>query len=485
MPSLRPRPYPRISLSLGPALLLVACPGDPAATTAETSTGAATTTGTTTDTGGEPTSTSASTTATPTTGDPTSSTTEPATSTSTGPLPNVCGDGIVGDLEVCDDGNEDPDDGCNDQCQKTGAVEWTYTYNGPGSKNDGVEAIAVDATGRIIVAGFETSAMNEGDMLLIALAPDGSELWRKSIAGAAGEDDALLAVTVDDDGNIYAAGYEEYLANASNTVVRAFGPDGGELWTYVDPPPVDDYSIARGITLHDGALYTVGEENLLDAGTHLVVRRHDLATGEAAWKTISEEGSEAPFGGALAVVGSDVVVAGYALDNSTIRPLLAVFTDAGDHVETIVEDHPGGAWFDVDPIGDAGDLVLVGRRHPEGVTGIDLVVRRVGPDFSEQWTQLLDHDLLFDTASDVAIGPDEAIFVSGGFVRKDEFQNVFGGRYSPQGTLLWTHTYNNPDIELDDFGTAAGFGPGFVVIGGYETVLGQGANVWVRRLKAD
>lgn len=477
------RGRPRACLSLGTCLFLfAACPGGQTATTDDASTGAtssSTGTTTTTDTTAGPTTT--------TTTDPTTSTSAPPTTTtaSTGPAPAECGDGVVADSEICDDGNDDPDDGCNAKCEKTGAVEWTYTHDGAAGKDDGVSGLAVDPTGRIVVVGFETGPTNRRDMLIIVLDPDGSEVWREVFDGAAGEHDAFVDVAVDDAGNIYAGGYEVIMGDIADSVIRAFAPDGAALWTYADPSPAMDFSSIRDVAVTPDALYSVGYDALGDAGGQLVVRRHDLATGEAAWKTPTQEGTMEAVGQAITVVGSDIIAVGNAADSNQTRPLIAVFTDAGDHVSTEIEDHPGGAWFDVAPIGPDGDLVLAGRRVPEGITGFDIAVRRVGPDFAEQWTQLIDHDLLYDTANGVAIGPDEAIFVSGLYVQAGEFDNVFAGRFAPDGTKLWTHTYDNPEIHLYDDGTCAGFGPDFVVVGGTSSVLGQGSNVWVRRLKAD
>src|SRR5690606_16535930 len=135
------------------------------------------------------------------------------------PAPAVCGDGVVAETEICDDGNDDPDDGCNKACEQTGAVEWTYTHNGAASKYDSALGVAIDATGKIIIVGYESNAMNKSDMLLIALGPDGKELWKKTIEGAAALHERFSSVVLDDAGNIYASGYEEIDKDISDAVV--------------------------------------------------------------------------------------------------------------------------------------------------------------------------------------------------------------------------------------------------------------------------
>lgn len=395
----------------------------------------------------------------------------------------MCGDGIVADTEACDDGNDDPNDGCDANCEKTGAVGWTYTYNGDAGKDDAALGVAISPSGQVIVAGYTiTGDTLQRDMLLIAIDPDGTEAWRKSIPGDAGLNDIFTDVVVGGDGTIYVSGQEETMKGVSNSIVRAFEPGGDELWSYSDPPPVADVAIVRELYVTDDGLFSIGYEGLLDAGTQLVARRHELDTGAEVWKTPAQEGTKSAIGQAVVVVGDSVIGVGFALDNNVTRPLIATFTQDGALVAIDIENSDGGAWYDAQPIGADGDLVLAGTRFPGVVTDFDVAIRRIGLDLDEKWTQTFDLGGLRDKALGVAVGPDEAIFVAGQVHKMSRLGNVFGGRYSPDGELLWTHFYDNPDIHLDDSGEAAAFGLGFVVIAGSETALGEGSNVWVRRL---
>lgn len=466
-------------LSLGPWLLLAtACPSDSTTTTDSGSdTDPTTTTSDTTD----PDVTT--TTGTPTTTD---ATTDAPTSTSTGPAPAVCGDGLVGEAEVCDDGNDEPDDGCNSKCEKTADVLWTYMHNGAADEFDSARAVAIDKTGRIILAGIEGVSPADTDALLIALNPDGTELWRKTYPDMLGERNGFEHVVVDDDGNIFAAGYEEGPDDSAMAVVRSFDADGNEGWSFVDGSPVMDYASNRRLLLADGALYSTGQEDLLDMGTQMTVRRHDLATGEAVWKTVTQADTFRVLGYLLVRTDAGLLAGGIAVDEDDMpRPALITLDTDGAIVDTLIEDHPGGGWFDAAPIGDAGDLVLVGRLAPEGVTGVDFGLRRVGPDLAEKWTVTKDYEFLFGLGNGVAVGPDERIFASGFFQAPGQFDNAFAGLYAGDGTEIWTHTYNNDDIDLYDDGEAAAWGPDFLVLAGQSNVLGEDLNVWVRAFATD
>lgn len=469
-----------VALSLAPWLLLAAgCPSDTTTTTDSGASDPSTSSSSSSSTEPGPTSTSV----TPTT---TGSTTDEPTSSTTEVAPAVCGDGEVAGVELCDDGNDEPDDGCNSKCEKTGAVEWTYTYNGAAGEYDAANAIAVDPTGKIIIVGSEAASVADIDPLIIALAPDGTELWRKTYPGEAGLDDGFSDVVLDDAGNIYAGGYEGTAADTYSALVRKFDGDGNPDWTYLDPPAMIDFSDVNALVLHDGALYSAGGEDLLDMGSQLVIRRHDLTTGETAWKTVSQADAFRVQAAGLTVANGQLVVAGGVYDEDDVsQPLIALLDTEGTIVSLDIEDHLGGAWFDVATVGATGDLVLAGRRRPRGVTFYDIGVRRVGPDLSEQWTDIIDHDFLYDTANGVAVGPDESLFVSGFYVKGGEFDNMWGGRYAGDGTRQWTHTYNNDEIDLYDEAVDVAFGPDFMLLAGRSNVLGEDANVWVRRFKAD
>ncbi|PCC67306.1 Myxococcus cysteine-rich repeat-containing protein [Nannocystis exedens] len=467
------------ALSLGP-WLLIACPSDGTATTdSGTDPDPTTTTGTSgtsepdaTTTTGTPTTTG------PTTGEPTSSTTEPA--------PAVCGDGVVADSEVCDDGNDEPDDGCNKNCEKTGAVLWTYTHSGAAGEFDAGSAVAIDPTGKIIIAGREGITPADSDMLLIALGPDGTELWKKTYPDMNGLPNYFSTVALGDDGTIYAAGVEEQVKDVPTPVVRSFDPDGNEGWTFIEPPVDMVGASISALLLADGKLYSAGSEDLTDKSTQLVVRRHDPATGEAEWKAVTQADFAYANGNGIVKADDGVLVAGIVQDEDYLsRPLIVVVDDEGTIVSTEVEDHPGGAWFDVEAIGASGDIALAGRRRPEGVTGYDFAVRRVGSDLSEQWTDIYDYEFLYGTSNGVAVGPDERIFASGFHVAPGQFDDVFGALYAGDGTRLWTHTYNNDDIDLYDEGADAAWGPDFLILSGQSVVLGEDGNVWVRAFKAD
>jgi len=392
----------------------------------------------------------------------------------------TCGNGTIEPGEVCDDGNLEPDDGCDAACMPVAAVEWTYMHNGGASQDDVASGVAVDRSGRVFVVGAEV--VQSRDALILALAPDGSALWRRTI-DSFGFDDAFTDVAVDGDGRVYAAGYEEVAAGVKSAVIRGFSSDGEDLWTFSEVPPMAGFTTIEALALADGALYSTGSED--GAAVSLVVRRHAVDDGAVVWKTATTADATAAFAGGLATWGPHMIAAGSALVGEQQHPLIVQVTHAGEILAATIAVEDRGAWADVATLGGAGDVVLGGRLESADRHGFDVAARRITAQGATVWTQTIDHVDGFDAGRGVAVGAGQAVFVAGAVTTASGDSEIFGARLSGAGERRWTHVHANRGAGLDDHGTAAAFGPGFVVLVGDEQVAGEGTNVWVRRFSAE
>lgn len=392
-------------------------------------------------------------------------TTIPDPTTSTGaPLPAVCGDGLVADGEVCDDGDDDPHDGCDASCARTGVLEWTFEHHdGPTGENAAI-AVAVDGAGTIVFLG----ARDDGTTVS-ALAPDGTELWQRALT-----DISYFSLAIDDADRIYLGGMRG--------TVRCLAPGGADLWAVDDLE--NGVSEVRGLALAPDALYAVGTEVDAEKRLHLVLRRHDLAAGAVVWKTMTPDDIAALNGTGVALSGSDIVAVGWGavedvMGPMTLQAVVTAFSASGELL-AIEWGEVGRAWHAVAPIGQDGDLVLTGWGPTD-----DIVVRRIGPDRAAKWTHI-DDALDASWGNAVAVGPGEAILVAGHASTHPHRSLV--RRHTGAGDLVWTSVFDNP-LELTlDTANAVAFGPGFIVAVGRETVSADDPHItklWVRRFSAD
>lgn len=177
-------------------------------------------------------------------GDADATTDEPPDAT--GPQPSICGDGVLGPGESCDDANDEPYDGCNAECRVPGELLWQielpgYELTGLAIGGDGVYA---SANTYDLVGGDE----NVAD--LHAIEPDGALRWSMQEAGLTAFEDAIESRA---GGGIFVSGVQSEGEGPFQSYVRAFAPDGTLWWSYEsDTSPSRPFALSRGgVTLAD------------------------------------------------------------------------------------------------------------------------------------------------------------------------------------------------------------------------------------------
>ncbi|MCY0991068.1 PQQ-binding-like beta-propeller repeat protein [Nannocystis sp. ILAH1] len=385
------------------------------------------------------------------TGDPTDGSSTATAGTTDEPVPGVCGDGVVNGGEACDDGDGEPNDGCDAACTRSGEVVWTVERDGE------IFGFAVAADGTIYVSGIDPEAF------LAAFAPDGSDLWQIDVGG-------IGPLAIDAAGQIY------MLSKFSG--VLAFAPDSTALW-HVGPdgeltpnPPV-------GIDVGDDALYIANYEP--GAQERVVVRRLDPGTGAIVWEAVTPEGEDVDAQD-LAVVGERIFVVGKtANDVDGPRPMLATFDTAGALL-SLELDEPidSRRWNALDGLSN-GDLVLAGQT-----TELGLIVRRLHPDQSEQWSNAAAGVPNIWTQRVIA-GPGDRIAAIGSDIGKDGVGAV--NLHDGDGALLWSSKFSSPEEDVNEDPIGVGFGPGVLVAGGNIWTEHENNNItttwWLRGFALD
>ena len=429
---------------------------------------------------------------TPTAGDPSAATTESSSGTGsssgasstnipTTTAPGVCSDGVVSPDEVCDDGDGDPDDGCDGACQRTGVVEWTYTYNGAASFDDWAAGVAVDPAGRIIVVGMEADENDSLDWLILALDFSGELLWKRTIDSDTGLLDYFNDVIVADAGRIYAAGYQETLPGTRASIVRGFNPDGSDRWTFQEPPPAEGEATIVSALASDGdTLFSVGIEALPGDDQQLVVRRHDLATGTSVWRWTD---GPMTMGQSVAVADQRVIVVGTGF-TSQWSPVLQTYSLTGEKMTEVFDERPGG-WIDVSSTDKTGEVLVAGVLRSPDDTSWDGEVRRVSWTGEILWSYHFDHAGFLDDAQGVTFGPGGDAFFTGRISSTPDYRDIFTARLGADGSPVWTATHGDPNAALDDAAFEIAAGPDFMIVVGIEGTTDQRFDAWVRRYRAE
>jgi hypothetical protein len=119
-----------------------------------------------------------------------------------------------------------------------GAMLWEKRYNGSGEDRAQTAALALDAAGNVVVAGSSTGSENNRDALTIKYAgADGAFLWEHRYDGPAHLEDGVKAVAVDASGNVVVTGLSiDSLFYHNAYTAKYAGTNGALLWDTIYAP---------------------------------------------------------------------------------------------------------------------------------------------------------------------------------------------------------------------------------------------------------
>jgi len=107
----------------------------------------------------------------------------------------------------------------------TGAYTWTNNYPSamPSTLSAGLGVVS-DASDHFYVTGYSDSGAGHYDIVTIAYDTNGKQLWLQRYDGAAHLDDVGNAIAVDNNGNVYVAGYETVAGGGTEMVLIKYAP---------------------------------------------------------------------------------------------------------------------------------------------------------------------------------------------------------------------------------------------------------------------
>ena len=164
----------------------------------------------------------------------------------------------------------------------SGAERWRKTINGTSNGVDRALAVAVDLNGNVVAAGHIRNAETSDDFFVIKLdGITGSELWRQTINGDANGDDWAHTVSVDLMGDVVAAGAtQNRLTGTDFTVVRFDGASGSELWRNVINGTANGVDAVFAITKDaSGNVIAVGRSQNTGTGDDFIVVKLTASKG--------------------------------------------------------------------------------------------------------------------------------------------------------------------------------------------------------------
>lgn len=427
----------------------------------------------------------------------TSSTSDTATSTessegsadsssSTG-APNLCGNGDLDDGEECDDSNVEDGDACHADCTLAFEVVWTVLHNGDADDEDDANRVWIDPAGNIYALGEESVTGEGSNVWLQQYLPDGTEGWTYRYDGGAGDDEFSAELLVTDDGDFIVAGNTE--TDTSYYDILLLRIDGAtqmlEWSVVVDGPGMGsdahDFDRARGLApTDDGGFVAVGSVSTDAQGDDVWIGRYD-ALGTEVWTTTYDDAAHVDNTGRAVLVDPDGQVLVFAQDYENFMSTGRFIVYDADGMPQAGREQTDDVAFERAIWNADGDMIVTGSAAPTN-TLLDVVTRKYDAGFTQIWEVVYDGALDFDFPYGMHVDEAGNVYVVGVTYRVNEQGNSFVQVYDGDGNALWSDEYNDAELDITEawYGVATDAN-GDVVVAGFEPVLGQQNDTFVRK----
>jgi hypothetical protein len=334
---------------------------------------------------------------------------------------------------------DDPDDGC----PRPGQLVWEHTHaSGNGEVDEGWD-VAFAPGGSFHVGGYVgTEGEGPTQSWRRKFSSIGGMLSTQTHAGPGTGNNQFRGVVVDDDGNLYVAGYENVPMESANAWVRRVGSDGSTDWTVAYNGPNSSTDVFNGLTRDAaGDLLLVGYHNVPGEGHDVFLRKMSLA-GNVLWtRSYTGAGGANDVGWAIsASEDGHFFAAGYVTVTGEGRNLwLGKYDTDGNLIWE--RSYNGPASLDDEARGVAagpdGEVYVCGFARTDELPW-EIFVRRYDAAGITEWTDLDPGEAgeggrCFGMARDL----DDNLVVVGD-ERVDGIRHIIVRKYTPAGQVLWT-----------------------------------------------
>jgi uncharacterized delta-60 repeat protein len=345
------------------------------------------------------------------------------------------------------------------------SAQWVNRYNGQGDFSDKFDAMAQDAAGNLYLAGFTMNPDRNSDILLVKLNPAGDTVWTNIYDGPGKDRDEAQAVTLDNAGNIYIAGFVKG-ATGYDFITIKYNSSGIIQWTATYTYTTDQTDQANSIAVDAGGNVFVAGYSDQDASAIInydyVVLKYN-PSGNLLW-TARKDGAgsaeDKPSKLLLDPAGNPIVT-GRSFNGSDDDYLTIKYNSSnGALVWQQSEDrtHNDRA-TDMVANNSNGNVYVTGRSRDVNYDYLTVCYNSNGV---KQWQSIYDN-VDDDRATGIGLDGSGNLYVTGQTdidATANYNYDIATVKYNSSGALQWVRTYagaaNNNELATGIFVDASG-----------------------------
>ena len=347
-----------------------------------------------------------------------------------------------------------------------GVSQWTIVFNEVGDNSDKPNAMVMDASGNLFIAGYVVEYGTDRNLALQKIDVSGNTAWVRTINGTSvGSSDSGQAVAIDNAGFIYVAGYTHNKGTSSDFTIAKYNQAGTQVWVAnYDYITETDRALAIAI---DGSnnVYVTGRS---DSNTSNLVSNDDILTikynsnGLLLWATrFNGTGNLIDTGRVIKVAASgNVYVGGRTSNGANYDYIVVKYNASGVQQWTNIYNSGGndeGFFMEMDA---AENIYITGNSDNASITNTDIVTIKINASGVQQWLSRYDGTAAGNDFADAIKLDVVGNVVVAGTADTDNSTSTANNdmcviKYDTAGTQSWASTYDGNSNADDQAGDIA------------------------------
>jgi hypothetical protein len=322
---------------------------------------------------------------------------------------------------------------------------WEIDWNHANDDDDYGSSLVLDSNGDVIVGGASfVSTQNDYDFTLLKYSSSGTLIWERHFNGPGSTQDAITAVAVDSSDNIYLVGGSAGLTSGLDYSVQKYSSSGTFLWEsrydyagYSDVP-VDLIVVA-------GKPVVTGGSGDSWTNWDFATVKYDTNGNQLAAKRSSNAGLgyDQPYDIAKDSQGNVFVCGQYFNAQGDADIKVIKLDDELDEVWTYSQNYAGN---DDEARGltiDENDEVFVTGSRQDSLGNAHLFICHLNTAGVESWSSEFQTGSPLHESRGYRITSYDSTLIFTGTMNLGNTQNMITGSYSKTGNRLWAHEIEN------------------------------------------